>query len=90
MYQQSAGTSPKQQMSLGQYLGSAGNINAAVAAGVVGSGSGVGVGGGGSSSAVGGGGSSPSSASSQSGRLARSNNEFGGGARKSTSTGEND
>ncbi|XP_019890584.1 arfGAP with SH3 domain, ANK repeat and PH domain-containing protein-like isoform X2 [Musca domestica] len=86
MYQQSAGTSPKQQMSLGQYLGSAGNINAAVAAGVVGSGSGVGVGGGGSSSAVGGGGSSPSSASSQSGRLARSNNEFGGGARKSTST----
>lgn len=74
MYQQSAGTSPKQQMSLGQYLGSAGNINAAVAS---------------SSVVVGGGGSSPSSASSQSGRLAaRSNNEFGGGARKSTSTGK--
>lgn len=70
--QQSAGTSPKQQISLGQYLGSAGNINS-----------------GGTNSAAGGGGSSPSSASSQSGRLgARSNSEFGGGARKSTSTGK--
>lgn len=72
MYQQSAGTSPKQQMSLGQYLGSAGNINT----------------GGTNSAAGGGGGSSPSSASSQSGRMGpRSNNEFVGGARKSTSTG---
>ncbi|KAI8119052.1 ANK repeat and PH domain-containing protein 1, Arf-GAP with SH3 domain [Lucilia cuprina] len=67
---QSAGTSPKQQMSLGQYLGSAGNINAGC-----------------TNSAAAGGGSSPSSASSQSGRMGpRSNSEFVGGARKSTST----
>lgn len=72
MYQQSAGTSPKQQMSLGQYLGSAGNINAGVT----------------NSTITGGGGSSPSSASSQSGRIgSRSNSEFVVGARKSTSTG---
>lgn len=75
MYQQSAGTSPKQQMSLGQYLGSAGNINASCTNNVA-------------SGGGGGGGSSPSSASSQSGRMgARSNSEFVGGARKSTSTG---
>lgn len=75
MYQQSAGTSPKQQMSLGQYLGSASNINS----------------GGSSSAAAAGGCSSPSSVSSQSARLGvRTNNEFGvgSGARKSTSTGK--
>lgn len=38
MYQQSAGTSPKQQMSLGQYLGSAGNINASGSSSAVGGG----------------------------------------------------
>ncbi|KAI9576033.1 arfGAP with SH3 domain, ANK repeat and PH domain-containing protein isoform X2 [Glossina fuscipes] len=70
MYQQSAGTSPKQQMSLVQYLGSAGNVNMISSGSVTGAG----------------GGSSPSSASSQSGRVAaRCNNEFGTGARKSTS-----
>ncbi|KAM7342129.1 arfGAP domain of ASAP isoform 2-T2 [Cochliomyia hominivorax] len=73
MYQQSAGTSPKQQMSLGQYLGSAGNINVSCTNNIA--------------SGGGGGGSSPSSASSQSGRMGgRSNNEFVSGARKSTST----
>lgn len=75
-YPQSAGTSPKQHVSMGQYLSGGAVIDSV---------------GRGCTNAGGGGGSSPSSASSQSGRISRSivSSELVHipGARKSTSAG---